>query len=131
MRCRGWSAWPDAITMLQPAASAIFPASILVIMPPEPRPETGLPAIASISGVISLDFGDELGARRAGRRGVEPVDVGQQHQAVGRHHRGDARGEPVIVAIADLGGRDRIVLVDDGHRALRRAASTSVERALR
>ena len=43
--------------MLQPAASAILPASILVIMPPEPSPETGLPAIASISGVISLTSG--------------------------------------------------------------------------
>ena len=39
--------------MLQPAPTAILAASILVIMPPEPSPETGFPAIASISGVIS------------------------------------------------------------------------------
>ena len=40
--------------MLQPAPVAIFAASILVIMPPEPTPETGFPAMASIAGVISL-----------------------------------------------------------------------------
>src|SRR5207244_11349828 len=32
---------------------------------------------------------------------------------------GDARGEPVIIAKADLGGSDRIVLVDDWSRAER------------
>ena len=52
-------------------------------------------------------------ARR--RRGVEPVDVGEQHQAVGADHGGDAGGEPVVVAVADLGGRDGVVLVDDRH----------------
>ena len=39
---------------------------------------------------------------RAGRRGVEAVDVGQQHQQVGAHHGGDAGGQPVVVAVADL-----------------------------
>ena len=49
--------------------------------------------------------------------GVEPVDIGQQHQHVGARHLGDARGQPVVVAKADLGGGDRVVLVDDRHRA--------------
>ena len=50
------------------------------------------------------------------RGGVEAVDVGQQHQQVAAHHGGDARRQPVIVAVADFRGGDRVVLVDDGHR---------------
>ena len=53
-------------------------------------------------------------ARRVAARvgGVEAVDVGQQHQLVGLHHLGDARGQPVVVAEADFGGGDGVVLVD-------------------
>ena len=57
-------------------------------------------------------------AAAAGRRRVEAVDVGQQHQAVGAHHAGDAGGEAVVVAVADLGGGHRVVLVDDRDGAL-------------
>ena len=32
---------------------------------------------------------------------------------IGARHGGDARGQPVVVAVADFGGRDRVVLVDD------------------
>jgi hypothetical protein len=53
----------------------------------------------------------------AGRRGVEPVDVRQQHQQIGAGHGGDARGEAVVVAVADFVGGDRVVLVDDRHGA--------------
>ena len=49
--------------------------------------------------------------------GVEAVDVGQQHQQVGADHRRDLRGEAVVVAVADLVGGDRVVLVDDRHDA--------------
>ena len=45
--------------------------------------------------------------------GVEPVDVGEQHQHIGTGHLGDAGGQPVVVAKADLGGGDGVVLVDD------------------
>ena len=56
---------------------------------------------------------DVRGRRVAARiGGVEPVDVGQQHQHVGLHHLGDARGQAVVVAEADLGGGDGVVLVD-------------------
>ena len=48
------------------------------------------------------------------RRGVEAPDIGEQDQKVGARHGGDAGGEPVIVAVTDLAGRDRVVLVDDG-----------------
>ena len=51
------------------------------------------------------------------RRVIESIDVGQQHQAVGARHGGDAGGEAIIVAIADFVGRHCVVLVDHGHRA--------------
>jgi hypothetical protein len=53
----------------------------------------------------------------AGRRVIEAVDIGQQDQQIGARHGGDAGGEAVIVAIADLVGGDRVVLVDHGYRA--------------
>ena len=53
------------------------------------------------------------------RRRIEAIDVGQQHQAVGRYHAGNPGGEPVVVAIADVCGGHRVVLVDDGDCAMR------------
>ena len=53
----------------------------------------------------------------AGRRVIKPVDIGQQDQQIGARHGGDARGEAIIVAIADFVGGHRVVLVDHGHRA--------------
>jgi hypothetical protein len=50
-----------------------------------------------------------------GRRRVEAVDVGEQHQHVGTDHGGDPRGEAVVVAVADLARRYGVVLVDHGH----------------
>ena len=54
-----------------------------------------------------------------GRGAVEPVNVGQQDQQIGARHGGDAGGETIIVAIADFGRRDRVVLVDHRHGAQR------------
>ena len=51
--------------------------------------------------------------------GVEPVDVGEQHQRVGADHLRHPRGQPVVVAEANLGGRDGVVLVDHRHRTER------------
>ena len=48
---------PEVITILAPPPRAIRAASILVTMPPDPSPDSGRPAIASISGVISLTSG--------------------------------------------------------------------------
>ena len=87
-------------------------------MPPRDSSEPDAPAIASISGVMRGTSGDQLAPRAFRRRlVVKPVDVGQQHQQVGAHHGGDARGEPVVVAVADLDGRHRVVLVDHRHAA--------------
>ena len=105
--------------MLVPEASAMRPASILVTMPPRESSVPALPAMASISGVIwRTSWRRSRRCVAAGRRGVEAVDVGEQHQAVGAHHAGDAGREAVVVAVADLGGGHRVVLVDDGDRAL-------------
>ena len=99
-------------------AVAILPASILVRMPPRDSSEAAPPAIASISGVISAIVSRNRASRiEMRRRGVEPVDIGQQDQQVGAGHGGDAGGQPVIVAIADFAGGDRVVLVDDRHGA--------------
>ncbi len=81
------------------------------------------PAMASISRRDARHHGNVLGARALARRlVVEPVDVGEQHQEIGAHHGGDAGGEPVVVAVADLGGGDGVVLVDHRHRAPFQAA---------
>ena len=111
---------PAAMHMWQPAPTAIFAAAILVAMPPLPTAEAEPPAIASISRRDALDLGMNSGRGVAvGIAGVQAVDVGEQHQAVGARHLRHARGQPVVVAVADLGGRDRVVLVDDRDRAQR------------
>src|SRR5690606_2641546 len=62
--------------------------------------------------------GEVLGRLAAARRGgVETVNVREQHQAVGLDHGGDAGAQAIIVAIADLGGGDAVVLVDDRYCA--------------
>ena len=69
-------------------------------------------------GRDALDQRNEIGGHaRLRRRVVEAVDVGQQHQQVGARHGGDARREPVVVAVADLVGGDGVVLVDHRHAA--------------
>ena len=62
--------------------------------------------------------------------GVQAVDVGQQHELVGLHHLGHARGESIIVTEADLGSRHGVVLVD--HRDAAEVSRVfNVARALR
>ena len=104
--------------MWMPPVVAILPASILVVMPPRESSEPDAPAIASISGVMRSTSGISLALRAVlRRRVVEPVDVGEQHQQVRARHRGDARREAIVVAIADLVGGDGVVLVDHRHAA--------------
>ena len=112
--------------MCVPPAVAILPASILVRMPPRDSSEAAPPAIASIAGVMRSTTGmcSAAGSTRRRRR-VEPVDVGEQHQQIGADHGRDAGGQAVVVAVADLAGRDGVVLVDDRHRAHVEEASAS------
>jgi len=49
--------------------------------------------------------------------GIKPVDIGQQDQHVGAGHLRHPGGEAVVVAETDLGGGDRVVLVDHRHGA--------------
>ena len=114
--CSGCSILPDAISICVPDVVAIFAASILVNMPPRDNSDPAAPAMPSISEVTDSTIGISfaLGFRRA--RVIKPVDIGQQDQQIGARHGGDARGEAIIVAIADFVGRNRVVLVDPGHR---------------
>ena len=61
---------------------------------------------------------DEPRARIApGIGAVQPIHVRQQHQAIRADHLRDPRGQPVVVAVANLCRRDGVVLVDHGNRA--------------
>lgn len=70
-----------------------------------------------------------------GRGGVEPVDIGEEHQQVGAGHGRDPRRKPIIVAVTNLGGGDGVVLVDDGYgaqveQAAKRRARVEIAAAL-
>ena len=87
-------------------------------MPPRDSAEPVPPAIASISGVIAVTRSSRRAAGSSARvGGVEPVDVGEQHQHVGAGHARHLRRQPVVVAVADLVGGHGVVLVDDRHHA--------------
>ena len=106
-----------------PASAAMRAAETLVSAPPVPTPARptepiSTPASASPNGTC----GDALGAVEVRRPRVQRVDVGEQHEQVGADELGDEGGEPVVVAEADLVGRDRVVLVDDRQDAQREQA---------
>ena len=87
-------------------------------MPPVPSPAApALPTrdAGEVGGVA--DVGQQRAARGARVGVVQPVDVGEQHQQVGVDQVRDQRGQPVVVAEPDLGGRHRVVLVDDREHA--------------
>ena len=115
--------------MSVPEARAILPASSLVTMPPRDSSVPAAPAMASISGVICAHLVEPAGAgAAAGWRCVEPVDIGEQHEAVGAHHAGHARRQPVVVAVADFAGGHRVVLVDDGDGTVREQGGDGLAR---
>lgn len=67
-------------------------------------------------------MGDQLRLRILARVGVvQAVDVGEDDKQVGLAHARDDGGQRIIIAevfdVLELGGRDRVVLVDDGHDA--------------
>ena len=111
---RDASARPAAMAMAQPAAVAIFAAAILVAMPPEPTADAEPPPMASISGRDVADFGNQPRRRIEVRiGGVQPGDIRQQQQAIRAGHLRDTRRQAIVVAVADFGGRHRVVFVDD------------------
>ena len=69
-------------------------------------------------GVDGDDVFDQRGLGVEARVGGEhAVGVGEQHEQVGVDEVGDQRGEPVVVAEADLVVGDGVVLVDDRNHA--------------
>ena len=117
--------------MWQPADTAIFAAMILVVMPPEPTSDAERPAMASISGVMcrtcsmNCAFGSLLGSAV-----YRPSTSDSSNQAVRARHLRDPRGEPVVVAVTDLGRGDGVVLVDD-RQCTQSEQGRSVARAFR
>ncbi len=96
-----------------PAPTAILAAAIFVCMPPEPMSLPDPPAMASMAGVISRTraMNSALGSS-FGSAVYRPSMSDNKIQAVGAHHLRDARRQPVVVSIADFGGRHGIVLID-------------------
>ena len=87
---------------------------ILVVIPPEPTSEADCAGHGLDLGRDRADLFDELRHRVLVRIGAkQPFDVGQQDQAVGARHLRDARGQPVVVAVADFRRGNGVVLVDD------------------
>ena len=66
---------------------------------------------------VRAHLGDQPCARAVRRPVVQAVDVGQQEQQVRVDEVRDKCREPVVVAEPDLGGGDRVVLVDDRDHA--------------
>ena len=109
----------SAITVCTPDQVAILAAASFEAMPPLP---TALPGTAGQALELVVDL-DHLFDQR--RLGVAPGVGGQQARRVGEQHEelradqvGDQRGQPVVVAEADLLVGHGVVLVDD--RAPRR-----------
>ena len=120
-------AWPLHSTVAAPQRAAARAASSLVVMPPRPNALAEPPAARAISGVISLDHVEQrrLRLRPAAAARVQAVDVGGDHEQLGADQVHDRRREVVVVAEADLLGRDGVVLVHDRHDAEARAASAA------
>ena len=88
-------------------------------MPPRDRWLAAPPAIASISGVIAATIGRCVGDRgpcRAARCRARRRRDSRTRQSASIIVATRAR-EAVVVAVADFGRRDGVVLVDDRHRA--------------
>ena len=100
---------PPAITVGIPAAAASSAASTLLRIPPLP---SGL-AVAERGVARLLPLGEQLGARRSGRAGVDAVDLGEQDEQPRAQQHRDLRGERVVVAERDLVGGRGVVLVHD------------------
>ena len=83
-------------------------------MPPRPTPAPPVPPTRTprrSAGPRTSVIKVAPGARR--RSVVQAVDVGQQDQRLGLHDVRHERGQPVVVAEADLVGGHGVVLVDD------------------
>ena len=105
-------------------------------MPPLPR---SVPGAARDRLERGVDLDDLLDERRLGVEarvgGEQAAGVGEQDEQVGADEVRHERGEPVVVAVADLVVGDGVVLVDDGHDAeleqsLHRLAGVEVLRAV-
>ena len=75
-----------------------------------PVPPATASSAASTSTISSIS---DASSSRRGIGGEQPGRVGEEHEHVGLHEVRHERGEPVVVAVADLVVGDGVVLVDD------------------
>ena len=96
-----------------------------------PTAEAALASLDILAQVgAGLHLADDLRLGRGERTIVDAVDVAEDDEGVGVHHRGDETGELVVVGEHQFGDAHRVVLVDDGHHAIlehHRHAGTLVE----
>ena len=85
-------------------------------MPPLPSEEPAPTRLPELLVRHVLDHCDAFRMRVATRiRGIETIDIRQQHQTVRHDQLCDACGEPIVIAVAQLVGCDGVVLVYDRH----------------
>ena len=122
-RVSTFSSRPFAITVEAPERAARFAASTLDSIPPRAERAARAAGHRFERRIARLRRAHERRRRIAARvRRVESRLIGEQHEHVGLDEIRDERAERVVVAEADLVGRDRVVLVDDRDHARARAA---------
>ena len=104
------------MTTSTPARRATSAACSLVAMPPVPNPLTLPPATAaSVASIVRTSRISCASGWVRGSAVYSPSRSVSMQQQVGFREDRDHRGQVVVVANFDLGGRDRVVLVDDRH----------------
>ncbi len=109
---------PLAITTSMPSPATRDEMRLLVVMPPRPREERAVSIYCERSRPgatrrMTCDAGS------AGDTVVDAVDVAQDDERLGVHHRRHEAREFVVVGEHQFGDRDRVVLVDDRDDARR------------
>ena len=130
-RVSTFSSRPFAMTVDAPERAARFAASTFDSIPPRRERAARAAGHRLERRVARLRGAHERRRRIAPRvRRVEARLVGEEHEDVGLDEIGDERAQRVVVAEADLVGRDRVVLVDDrndGEREQREERRARVE----
>ena len=86
-----------------PDHAAIFAAASLLAMPPLPRSVPAPPAtVSSAASTSTISSMSDASSSCRGSAVNTPAGVGEHQQRVGAEQVRDERGEPVVVAVADL-----------------------------
>ena len=116
-----------AMTARTPDHAAIFAAASLLAIPPLPRTVPAPPAtFSSASSTSTISSMSDASASWRGSAVNKPAVSVSISSSVGAQQMRDERGEPIVVAVADLVVGDGVVLVDDlaAHRDRATAAAS-------